>query len=85
MVASHAHSKYVHNLLKRKVSHYPTFGVYQDDTDGSFKIGRSGFKYNKHVFVDRKRYKATHDLIKLGHSSGQEAYKQIILQTGAQS
>jgi len=44
-------SKYIHNLLTRKVSHDPTFGVYQDDTDGSFKMGLSSFKYNdKHVF-----------------------------------
>jgi len=32
--------------------------VYQDDTDGSFKIGRSNFEYkDKHVFVDGKNYK----------------------------
>ena len=50
-----AHSKYIQDVLKRKVSHDPTFGVYQDDTDGSFKIRRSSFKYNnKHVFVDAK-------------------------------
>ena len=57
------HSKYIHNVLTRKVLHDLTFGVYQDDTDGSFKIGRSCFKYNnKHVFVDGKRYKATKGL-----------------------
>ena len=40
--------------------------VYQDGTDGSFKIGRSSFKYNnKHVFVDGKRYKATQGLWEL--------------------
>ena len=33
------HSKYIHNVLRRKLSHDPTFGVYQDDTDVSFKIG----------------------------------------------
>jgi len=34
--------------------------VYQDDTDGSSKIGYSKFKYNdKHVFVDGRKYKAT--------------------------
>jgi len=34
------------------VSHGPTFGVYQDNADGCFKIGGSRFKYNnKHVFV----------------------------------
>jgi len=33
--------------------------VYQDDTDGSFKIGRLRLKYNdKHVFVGGKKYKA---------------------------
>jgi len=37
--ASPMHSKYFQNILRRKVSHDPTFGVYQDDTDGSFKIG----------------------------------------------
>jgi len=31
-------SKYINDVLRRKVSHDPTFGVYQDDTDGSFKI-----------------------------------------------
>ena len=40
------HSKYIQNVLTRKASHDPTFGVYQDDTDGSFKIRRSSFKYN---------------------------------------
>ena len=50
------HSSYIQNLLKRKTSHDPTFGVYQDDTYGSFKIGRSSFKYNdKNVFVDGKK------------------------------
>ena len=28
------HSKYITDVLKRNVSHDPTFGVYQDDTDG---------------------------------------------------
>ena len=37
------HSEYINIVLKRKVSHDRTFGVYQDETDGSFKIGRSGF------------------------------------------
>jgi len=64
--ASPTHTKYIHNVLPRKVSHDPTFGVYQDDTNGSFKIGRSSFKYNnKHVFVDGKRYKATQGLWEL--------------------
>jgi len=40
--------------------------VYQDETDGSFKIGSSSFKYNdKHVFVDGKKYKATKGLWEL--------------------
>jgi len=60
------HSKYIHNVLTRKLSHDLTFGVYQDDTDGSFKIGRSSFMYNnKHVFVDGTRYKATQGLWEL--------------------
>ena len=61
-----AHSKCIQDVLTRKVSHDPTFGVYQDDTDGSFKIGRSIFKYNnKHVFVDEEKYKATQGLWEL--------------------
>jgi len=49
------HSRYINNVLRRNVSHDPTFGVYQDDTDGYFKIGRYSFKYNdKHVFLDGK-------------------------------
>ena len=53
-------------MLRRKVSHDPTFGVYQDDTYGSFKIGRSKFKYNdKHVFVGGRKYKATQGLWEL--------------------
>jgi hypothetical protein len=60
------HSKYIHNLLRRKAPHDFTFGVYQDDIDGSFKIGRSSFKYNdQHVFVDGKKYKATTGLWEL--------------------
>ena len=31
------HSKCINNVLRRKVLHDPTFGVYKDDTDGSFK------------------------------------------------
>ena len=34
------HSSYINNVLHREVSHDRTFGVYEDDTDGSFKIGR---------------------------------------------
>jgi len=51
------------NILKRKGSHDPTFGVYQVDKDISFKIGRSSFKYNNtNVFVDGKNYKSTQGL-----------------------
>jgi len=39
--------------------------VYQDDTDGSFKIGMSIFKFNKHEFVDGKKYKVTQGLWEL--------------------
>ena len=57
------HSKYIDNVLRRKLSHDPTFGVYQNETDSSFKIGSSSFKYNdKHVFVDGRKYKATGSL-----------------------
>jgi len=60
------HSKYIHNVLTRKVSHDPTFGFYRDDNNGAFKKGRSSFKYNdKHVFVDGKSYKTTQDLWEL--------------------
>ena len=53
--SSPVHSKYINNVLRCKVSHDHTFGVYQNDTDGSFKIGRSSFKFNnKLVFVDGK-------------------------------
>ena len=63
---SSMHSKYIQNVLKREVSHDPRFGVYQDDTDGSFKIGRSNFKYNdNHLFVDGRNYKATQGLCEL--------------------
>jgi hypothetical protein len=52
-----AHSKYIKGELKRKVSHDPTFGVYQDDTDGSFKIGRSSFniKINTCLWMEKVR------------------------------
>jgi len=89
---SPTHSKYIHSASTCKVSHDPTFGVYQDDTDGSFKIGSSSFKYNnKHVFVDGKRYKATQGLWGLLTQSrpdknvvtdqDRQAYKQILLQS----
>jgi hypothetical protein len=86
------HSKYIHDVLARKVSHYPTFDVFQYDTNGSFKIARSSFKYNnKHVFVDGKGYKATQGLwelltqarpdINVVTQQDRQAYKQILLQS----
>jgi len=45
------HSEYIQNILRRKVSHGTTFDVYQDDADGSFKIGRSSFKYTVNVYL----------------------------------
>ena len=33
-----AHSKYIKDVLTHKVSHDPTFGVHQDDTDDSFVV-----------------------------------------------
>ena len=48
------------------MSHDPTLGVYQNETDGSFKIGSSSFKCtDKHVFVDGRKYKATQGLWEL--------------------
>jgi hypothetical protein len=86
------HSNYIHNVLRRRLSHDPTFGVYQNETDGSFKIGRSSFKCNhKHVFVDGKTYKATQCLWELLTKSkpdknalafqDKQTYKQTILQS----
>jgi len=88
------HSKYIHNVLRRKLSHDSTFDVYQDDTGGSFKIGRSSFKYNdKNVFVDGRKYKAAIGLWELLTKStpdknvvtfqDKHAYKQILLQSNA--
>ena len=87
-------SKYINNGLGRKVSHDPNFLVYHDDTDGSFKIGMSIFKYNNnHVFVEGKRCKATTGLWELLTKSKRDksvaslqekqAYKQILLQSNA--
>lgn len=60
------HANHTHSVLRRKLSHGPTFGVYQDDTDDSSKIGWSKFKYNdEHVFVDGEKYKATQGLWEL--------------------
>jgi len=64
--------------------------VYQDYVDGSFKIGRSSFKYNdKHVFVDGRTYKAIQGLWEWLTKSkpdknavtiqDRQAYKQILL------
>jgi len=65
-VLSPMHSEYIQNVLRRKVSHDPTFGVYQDDTGDSFKIGRSSVTYKeKYVFVDGRKYKTTQGLWKL--------------------
>jgi len=51
-------SKYINNVLRRND---PTFGVCHYDPNGSFKIGWSSFKCNyKRVFVDGRKYKATH-------------------------
>ena len=91
---SRTQSKYIHNVLSRKVSHESNFGDCQDDIDGSFKIVRSSFKYNnKHVFVDGKRYNATQGLWELLNQSrpdindvaqqDRQAYKQILLQSNA--
>jgi len=88
------HSNYMDNVLKRKGKHDPTFGVYQDDKDSSFKIGRSSFKYNnKHVFVDGKKYKSTQGLWELltkskldknlGTFEDRQAYKQILFLSNA--
>jgi hypothetical protein len=66
--------------------------VCQNETDGSFKIGRSRFKYNdKHVFVDGRNYKATQGLWELLTKSkpdkkavtfrDKQAYNQILLQS----
>jgi len=38
------------DVLKRKVSHDPTFGGYQDDTDVNLNRG-SNFKYNNKKFL----------------------------------
>jgi len=93
---SPTHSKYIHNILTRKVSQDPTFDVYQYDTGGSFKLCRSSLKYNnKHVFVDGKRYKATKGLwelliqlrphINVVTHQVRQAYKETLLQTNAHS
>jgi hypothetical protein len=93
-VSSSVHSKYIHNISKRKLSLDPTFGVYRCNTDGSFKVGRSSFKYNnKYVFVDGRKYKATDVLWELLSKDSpdkniftlqdRQAYKRILLQSNA--
>jgi hypothetical protein len=88
------HSKYIHNVLKRKLTHDPTFGVYQDDTDGSFKIGRSSFTYTDNsVFLDGRKYSASQGLwelltkarpdINIVFPEEKQAYKQILIQSKA--
>ena len=88
------HSEYIQNVLRRKMSQDHTYGVYQDYAYGSFKIGRSSFKYkDKHVFVDGRKYKATQGLWELLTKSkpdkyadtiqDRQAYKQILLQSNA--
>ena len=90
--ASPVHSKYIHSVLRRKVSHDPTFRVYQDDTDCSFIIGKSNFKCNvKYIFVDNKNYKVTQDLWDFQTKSrsdknmvtlqNKQTYKQILPQS----
>ena len=85
-----AHSKCIQDVLTRKVSHDSTFSAYQDDTNGSFKIGWSSFKYNnKNVFVDGETYKGTQGFWELLTQSrpdkhlvthqDRKAYKQIVL------
>jgi hypothetical protein len=60
------YSPTLHNVFRRKASHDSNFGVYQDDPDSSFKIGRPSFKYNdKYVFVDGNKYKAIQGLWEL--------------------
>jgi hypothetical protein len=70
------------------------FGVYRDDTYGSFKIARSCFKYNdEYVFIDGRQYQATDGLWELISKAkpdknmvtlqDKQAYKRILLQSNA--
>ena len=88
------HSNFINEVLNYEVPHDPTFRVYQEDTGGSFKTGKSLFKYNdEHVSVDSKRNKATPDLCELLTESqpdknvvtrqDKQAYKQILLESNA--
>ena len=88
------HSKFINDVLRPKVSHDRIFCVFQDDTNCSFKTGRSSFKYKqKHVFVDGKKYKVTPGMWELLTKSkpnrnlvsvqDKKAQKQILLQPNA--
>jgi hypothetical protein len=60
------HSTYINAVLMREFSHDPNFCVYEHDSNGSYKIGRSSFKYIvKYLFVDGKNYKTTPGLREL--------------------
>jgi len=72
----------------------PIFGIYQDDTNGFFKIDLSIFKHNtKRRFVNGKRHKATQGLWELLTQSrpdknlvthrDRQPYKQILFQSNA--
>jgi hypothetical protein len=74
--------------------HDSAFGVYQDYTHGSLKIGRSNFEYNdKHVFMGGKKYKTTPGLwelltktrpdINMVTPQDRQTYKQILIQSNA--
>jgi hypothetical protein len=89
-------SEYIRNVLRRKLSHDPTFGDYQVDRGGSFKIERSKFLYNdKHVFVYSGNYTTAQGLWALLKKSkydknevtsqDRQAYKQTPLQSNAHS
>lgn len=56
--ASPVHSIYINSMISRLLSHDPTFGEHQDDTDSWVKIGWPNFKYkDKRIFVGGKMYK----------------------------
>jgi hypothetical protein len=68
--------------------------VYQDDTDGSFKIGRSSFTFTDNsIFADGKKYIATQGLwelltkarpdINMVTIQDKDSYKQILIQSNA--
>jgi hypothetical protein len=87
-------SKYIQNVLKRRLTRDPTFDVYRDGTDGSFKIGSSRFTYTENnVFVDGRKFNGTQGLWELLTQArpdmnmvtpqDKEAYKQILVQSNA--